>query len=482
MIRLTTTIPIFRRLFLAFFLAALILNGSMLGMSLFYIDVLQAHGMSQSETSSFIFWTIVAMIAATACLTGLGYIMNLTITQPLTELAGFTRRVRAGQTNARVPVLGNDEIAMVALSINQMLDYIAGLVQETQTQHEHLQTAAEKLVEQVTRVGEGDLTVQAEVNFESIGTLADVFNYIVEELGSLVGRVRQVAVGVEHSTLSTQREMVLLVNAATHQLSSIGETASTVEDMAGAFLQVVERAKLLNLAASRARQSAQQGRGTVQQIWSNVAQISQKTQESARLILLLEGRSLEIGEVVDLLNGMAHQTNKLALDAAIQVAMAGSAGANQGFGAIADEIRRLAERAKTEITIVSQKMQGMRADMETVSGAVASSAQEAATGTARILEAGQFFETIFGLVEQQAGESDMITTMMEQLYTSSFSIVETMQAVSESTQQNSARTRQVAYEMQQLATLAQQLRLSVEVFKLKPQPSAQEEREPLRAW
>jgi methyl-accepting chemotaxis protein len=470
MIRLTT-IPIFRRLFLAFFLAGLILNGSMLLMSLLYLGVLRAHGMTQGETSPFLFWTLVAMVTATAALTVLGYMMNLTITQPLTELAAFARRVREGQTNARIPVLGNDEIAVVALAINQMLDHIAGLVRQTQAQHDVLQQEAERLIEQVRKVGEGDLTIQAEVGGESIAVLADFFNFIVEELSSLVGRVRHVAVGVERSTLITQREMVLLVNTATHQLSLIEDTAHTVETMAGAFLQVVERAKQLNQAADRARQSAQQGRGTVQQIWSNVAQISQKTQESARLIQLLEGRSQEIGEVVEFLDGVARQMNKLALDAAIQVAMTGNAGANQGFRAIADEIRRLSERAKTEITAVSQKMQRMRADMETVAGAVASAAKEAITGTTRIQEAGQFFEAIFGLVEQQAGESDRITTMMEQLYVSSFGIVETMQTVSESTQQNSARTRQVAHEMQQLARHAQELRLSVEVFKLKPQPS-----------
>ena len=485
MIRLTTTIPIFRRLFLAFFLAALILNGSMLGMSLLYLGVLRAHGMTQSETSPFLFWTIVAMIVATAALTALGYAMNLTITQPLTELAAFTRRVREGQTNARVPVLGNDEIAVVAFAINQMLDHIAGLVRQTQAQHDVLQQEAEHLIDQVSKIGEGDLTIQAEVGAESIAVLADFFNFIVEELSSLVGRVRHVAVGVERSTLTTQREMVLLVNTATHQLSLIEDTARTVESMAGAFLQVVERAKQLNQAANYARQAAQQGRGTVQQILLGVESISQKTQESARLIQLLEGRSQEVGEVVALLDGLAHQTNKLALDAAIQVAMNSNAGTNQGFGAIADEIRRISERAKAALTTVSQKMQGMRADIETVSIAVAGAATESLTGTTRIQEAGQFFATIFGLVEQQAGESDTITTMMEQLYASSFGIVETMQAVSQNTQQSSERTRQVAHEMQQLATQAQQLRVSVEVFKLKQTKtvlSQGERKEALGTW
>lgn len=484
MIRLTN-IPIFRRLFLAFFLAALLLNTSILFMSILYIGALRTHGMTQAETNPFVFATIVAMVVATVGVTGIGYLMNLTITQPLTELALFTQHLRNGQTHVRVSVLGRDEIAVVAESINQMLDYIQHLVGQTQIEHQRLQTAAEQLVAQVTRIGDGDLTVQAEVTFESIGTLADVFNFIVEELGSLVGRVRVVAMGVERATLTTQQEMVMLVTGADQQVSSIEETAMTVEKMAHDCLQAREHATHLNQAASAARQAASQGRGTVQQILLGIEQIRAKTQESAHLIRLLEEHSQEIGEVVKILDTLAHQTNKLALDAAIQVAMNGQAGTTQGFGEIAAEIRRLSEKAKEALSAVSRNMQGMRTDIETVSDAVASAAREAATGTAQIQETGRFFSTIFGLVEQQAEESDTITTMMEQLYTSSFSIVETMQMISQNTQQSRERTRQVAREMQQLATLAQQLRLSVEVFTLKTTETVMrqgESKEALGTW
>ena len=462
-----TTIPIFRRLFLAFFLAALLLNGMLLGMSLLYIHLLQMHGMTQSETQPFLFYTMVAMIVATAALTTLGYAMNLTITQPLTNLAAFARRIRAGQTHARAPVLGKDEIAVVAESINHMLSALEQSVQHTQAQHDRLQDAAEKLVEQVTSIGDGDLTVQAEVNFESIGVLADVFNYIVEELSSLVVRVKYMVMGVERSTLVTQREMFLLVNGADTQLSSIGQTATTVENMAKACLQVVDRTKQLNLAAREARQAAHQGRDTVQQILQGVAHINRKTQETALSIQVLEGRSQEIDEVIRLLESFVQQTTRLALDAAVQVSVIGDVGTNRGFGAIAAEIRRISEQAKERLTSVSTNMRRMRTDMETVALAIADTARESVSGTAHIQETGQFFSTIFSLVEQQAGESDTIAVMMEQLYESSFHIAATMQAISRQTQQGSERTRKVAQEMQILASHAQQLRGSVEVFKLK---------------
>ncbi len=122
-------------------------------------------------------------------------------------------------------------------------------------------------------------------------------------------------------------------------------------------------------------------------------------------------------------------------------------------------------------TAVSQNMQGMRADIDTVSVAVAGAAREAVTGTTRIQQTGQFFETIFGLVEEQASESEVITRQMEQLYANSVSVVEIMETVSLHTQTSRERTRQTAQEMQELTAQAQQLRLSVEVFKLKPETS-----------
>jgi methyl-accepting chemotaxis protein len=462
-----TSIPIFRRLFLAFFLAALILNGSILGMSSLYIGALQSHGMTSNETRPFIFWTILAMVGATAGVIVLGYIMNLTITQPLADLAALARRVREGKTDARASVRGCDEIAVVASSINHMLDHIGQLVRQTQAQRDQLQQEAERLINQVSKISEGDLTIQAEVDSASMGVLADFFNYIVEELSSLVVRVKYVAMEVGRSTYATQQEMFQLVTAADQQLASIGETTTIVEGMAQACLQVVERTKHLDTVNREARQATQQGRLTIQQIVQGVEHINRQTQEIALAIRVLAERSQEIDEVIRVLDGFVYQSNRLSLDAAVQVAMIKDPAVNQGFGEIAAEIRRVSEQSKVNLTTVSKNMRQMRLDMENVAKAMQEAAGETVAGTRRIRETEFFFSTIFNLVEQQAGEGETITGMMEKIFEASWLISQTMQEVSQSTQQTSQRTRTVAQEMQQLASQAQQLRASVEVFKLK---------------
>src|SRR5207237_3754204 len=103
-----------------------------------------------------------------------------------------------GATSARARMSGHDEIFMVATSMNNMLDNIVRLIQNAQAQRDNLQAQVEKLVSEVSGVGEGDLRIQAEVTTDALGVLADSFNYMVEELSSLIVRVKMVSHEVEN--------------------------------------------------------------------------------------------------------------------------------------------------------------------------------------------------------------------------------------------------------------------------------------------
>src|SRR5450755_2324159 len=218
--------PIFRRLFLAFFLAVLIPDSLILLTSLFYTHALLAHGMNPAQTNPFTIWTMLALVVSTGVVIGLGALMNRTITQPLSQLARLARRIEQGDMSARARISGRDEIAVVATSFNEMLDQIVFLLQQTQGQRDDLQGQVERLIEEVSGVGEGDLSLQAEVTHGSLGVLADTFNYMVEQLSSLVIRVKRVALEVESATTATQHEMSHLVSAAETQLEQMSQTSS----------------------------------------------------------------------------------------------------------------------------------------------------------------------------------------------------------------------------------------------------------------
>jgi methyl-accepting chemotaxis protein len=468
-------IPIFRRLFLSFFLAALIPDSLILLTSLSYTHALVAHGMNPAQTNSFTIWTILALIGSTGVVIVLGYLVNRTITQPLSQLARLARRIEQGDTSARVQISGRNEIAVVAASINRMLDQIVRLLRETQGQHDELQGQVEQLIKEVSGVAEGDLRIQAEVTHGSLGVLADAFNFMVEELSSLVIRVKRVAVEVERATTTTQQEMVHLVSTAETQLQQIGQTASTIGTMAQSFMQVARRTQILDQAAGEARQAAQQGRQAVRETLEGMDVIHRNTRRTVSQIKQLGERSQEIDVLVGVLEQIAHQTNRLALDAAIQVAMAGET-TNTGFGVVAEGMRRLSEETKVQLTTVARNVRSVRTEILTVAAAVQESEKETATGVARVQVTGTALATIFGLVEQQASEIRAIHQMMEHLLRSARSLSETMNTISEITTHSSASTRTVAHQMQQLTLLALQLRTSVEVFTIKDSSIPQTQR------
>ena len=418
-----------------------------------------------SQTQPVIIATVIAIASSILIVFTIGWIINLTITAPLRRLALLTRRIGKGDTTARATIVGRDEINLVASSMNNMLDNIVRLIQDAQAQRDNLQTQVEKLVSEVSGVGEGDLRVQAEVTADTLGVLADSFNYMVEELGSLVVRVKMVAHEVESSTTMTYERMSQLVETADSQIKQISGAAVEVEKMADSSRQVADRAQVLYGVAREARQTAESGRGAVQQTVEGMERIHEYVQDTSSKVQTLGDRSREINNIVEVIANIAHQTNRLALDAAIQAAMAGENG--KGFGAVAADIRRLAERAKDQASSITRIVRAVREDIGAVAVSMRDTERETSAGSELAQEAGSSLASIFGVVERQASEIEAINLMAAQQLQSSSSVVQIMHSVSDSTQQSSTSTRDAAQNMERVARLAEQLLASVEAFKLR---------------
>ena len=418
-----------------------------------------------SQTQPVLIATVAAITGTLLIIIATGWIVNITISQPLRRLAALTRRISKGDRAARARIIGRDEISLVASSMNSMLDNIVHLIQDAQAQRDNLQAQVEKLVSEVSGVGEGDLRIQAEVTADALGVLADSFNYMVEELGSLVVRVKMVAQEVENSTTMTFERMTQLVETADIQIKQIAQAAVEVERMANSSRQVAERAQTLYSIAREARQSAESGRASVQQTVEGMERIHVYVQETSGKVQTLGERSREINNIVEVISSIAHQTNRLALDAAIQAAMAGENG--KGFGAVAADIRRLAERAKDQASMIARIVRSVREDIGAVAVSMRDTEHETSIGAQLAQEAGSSLVSIFGVVERQAEEIEVINQMAAQQLQSSSAVVHIMQGVSDSTRESSSSTRIVAQNMERLARLAEQLLASVEAFKMR---------------
>src|SRR6266480_7448040 len=124
-----------------------------------------------------------------------------------------------------------------------------------------------------------------------------------------------------------------------------------------------------------------------------MGRINENVQATATKVQTLGDRSREINEIVEPISGIPHQTNRLALDAAIQAAMAGENG--KGFGAVAADIRRLAERAKDQASSIARIVRGVREDIGAVAVSMRDTERETSTGSQLAQEAGTSLESIF---------------------------------------------------------------------------------------
>jgi methyl-accepting chemotaxis protein len=309
------------------------------------------------------------------------------------------------------------------------------------------------------------LTIQAEVTTDELGVLADSFNYMTEELSNLVVRVKTLSQEVESATITSFDRMAQLVQGADLQIQQIVTAAVEVGDMAASSRNVAERSQVLTEIATTARQTAQGGRGAVQQTVAGIRRIERNVKSTAEKVQVLGERSREINDIVKVISSIAHQTNRLALDAAIQAAMAGENG--KGFGAVASDIRRLAERSKEQTLMIGQIVYSVLDDISGAASAMSDTERETTSGTHLIEEAGLALESIFSVVEQQASEISTINQVAMKQLQSSNAVVQIMQSVSDSTQQSNTSTREVSMQMEHVAQLAEQLLTSVDVFKVR---------------
>jgi methyl-accepting chemotaxis protein len=418
-----------------------------------------------TQTNPIIFLTLFAFCGTIVLVTFIGFIAYRSITVPLHQLALLTKRIAKGDTQARAAINTHDEIYLVARSMNKMLDNIVQLIREAQAQRDLLRRQVEQLVSEVGGIGEGDLRTQAGVGDNPLGILADSFNYMIEELSNLVVSVKIVADDVSDSTTSILDCMTQLVETDNIHLQKIGKSSNEVESVAASSRKVAERAQILFDVARVARRDAQMGREAVEQAMGGMGRIGENVQETSVKVQKLDDHSQEIDEIIEVIASIAHQTNRLALDAAIQAAMAGDNG--KGFGAVAADIRRLAERTKDQASLVTRIIRNVREEIGSVAIAMQDTEEETQTGTRLAQEAGDALTSIFEAVEYQAKEISTINQMTTRQRQSSRAIVQIMQEVAESTQRSSTNTRIAARVVERLAYQVEQLRMSVEAFRLR---------------
>ncbi len=215
--------------------------------------------------------------------------------------------------------------------------------QESVNTNRSNQNSILRLLDEMSSLAEGDLTVHATVTEDITGAIADSVNFSIDALRNMVTTIDSTANEVSSSSQKTQQVVSRLREASTQQRNEITDTTSAITQMAETMESISESAKTSSQVALRSIEIANKGAETVTRNIDGMDTIREQIQGTSKRIKRLGESSQQIGEIVSLITDLADRTSILALNAAIQASSAGDAG--RGFAVVADEVQRLAERA-----------------------------------------------------------------------------------------------------------------------------------------
>src|SRR5579883_177933 len=420
------------------------------------------------DQTAFTIALVVCVLVVLVGVLAVYYFVRRRIQERFLALVEVCRNFAGGDRAVRATVVGDDEFSMLCQSLNSLLDnqsFSSGGTPSAATgDAAALQAQIEKLLQEVSAVGDGDLRVQAEVTPDTLGVLADSFNYMIEELAKVVGRVQATAVQVSNETRRILDRSAEQAQASETQVSQIAKTTEAVEALAVFIQNVARNAQLSVEAAQEALRNAANGQQSVSQTIQGMMQIRENVQETSKKIKRLGERSNEIGEIVRIIEDIADQTNLLALNAAIQSAMAGEHG--RGFAVVADEIRLLAERSTESTKRIATLVKSIQGDTYEAVVAMEDSTTEVVKGSQLADEAGRALNSIYQAVERQAKMIEDIALAANEQASVSESVAIAMGRISELTRQSDAGTQEAAVSVSYLAELSEQLRASVSTFRL----------------
>ena len=320
------------------------------------------------------------------------------------------------------------------------------------------------LMNELSELANGDLTVKATVSEDITGAIADSVNFTTDELRKLVIAVSTSAQQVSKATSDAGAITKKLLVAAQKQSEKISQAGDSVELMTTSIKEVDASAARSANAARQTLTVTAQGTQAVQNSIAGMDGIREQIQETSKRIKRLGESSQEIGEIVDLISDITEQTNVLALNASIQAASAGEAG--RGFSVVAEEVQRLAERSADATKQIGLLVRAIQNDTHDAVAAMESTTQGVVEGAKLADAAGQSLREIERNTNELAGLVNSISVSTQMQTDMAQELADVTQGILQITEQTTEGTRRTNASVAEVEKLAKELSGSVSGFKV----------------
>jgi len=355
-------------------------------------------------------------------------------------------------------------ILIVLVLLNARSATFEQMAREQAEQNERNQQAILRLLDEMGSLADGDLTVEATVTEDITGTIADSFNYAIEELRKLVATVNETAIMVDSAAKQTEGTASHMAKAAENQSREINAATESIVSMAGSIEEVSGNAERSSDVARHSVEVAHKGGEAVRRTIDGMNTIRETIQDTSKRIKRLGESSQEIGNIIELINDIAEQTNILALNASIQASMAGEAG--RGFAVVADEVQRLAERSTNATKQIEVLVRTIQADTNEAVVSMERSTTDVVGGALLAENAGAALDEIEKVSNQIASLVQNISSSARQQAGAAADVTRRTTRLREISEQTGKATTATAAAVSKLSELASQLRKTVAGFTL----------------
>jgi methyl-accepting chemotaxis protein len=403
---------------------------------------------------------------------GVALAFSKSFSNKIKHLLAATEQVRAGNLDARVRITTRDELEKVAEGFNEMMDRLAEMVGHEKANNEQLleteqamQRSLTEFLSIVSSVSEGDLTKRGGETDDTLGSVVQSVNKMLDHFSKMLTEVKQIGLSVSSSATEILAAAEQIAVGSQRQADEITNTSSAVEEMAASMNQVSRNAEASADAARRALEMAEHGDKSVRDTSEAMSRIDSAVQQTSEKMRLLGIRSSEISEIIDLINDIAAQTNLLALNAAIEAAHAGEAGL--GFSVVADEIRKLAERSARATRDVGNLIKSIQTETSEALTAMEVGMKEVRGGSYLATQASNALQDISVAVRQSSELIEEISAASEEQARVTSNVAGAMQTISSITLETSAGAHETAQTIEGMVGLADRLNRSISQFKVK---------------